>query len=168
MVPSERTVTIATGHGKKQPEILMLGSEIPLYEKPTNNPLVTIEKLQIWFKTNAEAKAQQHLEIEKPVETLTKLLQVIPPKKQFTKHNVVFLAEIVSSAIVVMERVQKVRFQKRKRRRLHHQLRFVYRLWRLRRTMSLSRFRYGFRKLKIKFSNSIKKTTKWRKIKNIG
>ena len=74
MVPSERTVTIATGHGKKAARNIDAWLRNTTYEKPTNNPLVTIEKLQIWFKTNAEAKAQQHLEIEKAVETFDEIV----------------------------------------------------------------------------------------------
>ena len=74
MVPSERTVTIATGHGKKAARNIDAWLRNSIYEKPANNPLVTIEKLQIWFKTNAEAKAQQHLEIEKAVETFDEIV----------------------------------------------------------------------------------------------
>lgn len=74
MVPSERTVTIATGHGKKAARNIDAWLRSTTYEKSANNPLVTIEKLQIWFKTNAEAKAQQHLEIEKAVETFDEIV----------------------------------------------------------------------------------------------
>lgn len=74
MVPSERTVTIATGHGKKAARNIDAWLRNTTYEKSANNPLVTIEKLQIWFKTNAEAKAQQHLEIEKAVETFDEIV----------------------------------------------------------------------------------------------
>lgn len=74
MVPSERTVTIATGHGKKAARNIDAWLRNTTYEKPANNPLVTIEKLQIWFKTNAEARAQQHLEIEKAVETFDEIV----------------------------------------------------------------------------------------------
>lgn len=74
MVPSERTVTIATGHGKKAARNIDAWLRNSTYERPANNPLVTIEKLQIWFKTNAEAKAQQHLEIEKAVETFDEIV----------------------------------------------------------------------------------------------
>lgn len=74
MVPSERTVTIATGHGKKAARNIDAWLRNSTYEKPSNNPLVTIEKLQIWFKTDAEKKAQQHLEIEKAVETFDEIV----------------------------------------------------------------------------------------------
>ena len=74
MVPSERTVTIATGHGKKAARNIDAWLRNTTYEKPSNNPLVTIEKLQIWFKTDAEKKAQQHLDIEKAVETFDEIV----------------------------------------------------------------------------------------------
>lgn len=74
MVPSERTVTIATGHGKKAARNIDAWLRNSTYEKTANNPLVTIEKLQIWFKTDAEKKAQQHLEIEKAVETFDEIV----------------------------------------------------------------------------------------------
>lgn len=74
MVPSERTVTIATGHGKKAARNIDAWLRNTIYEKPANNPLVTIEKLQIWFKTDAEKKAQQHLDIEKAVETFDEIV----------------------------------------------------------------------------------------------
>ena len=87
MVPSERTVTIATGHGKKAARNIDAWLRSTTYEKPTNNPLVTIEKLQIWFKTNAEAKAQQHLEIEKAVETFDEIVA------GYTTEEVVYEAQ---------------------------------------------------------------------------
>lgn len=74
MVPSERTVTIATGHGKKAARNIDAWLRNTTYEKQANNPLITIDKLQIWFKTNAEAKQQQHLEIEKAVESFDEIV----------------------------------------------------------------------------------------------
>lgn len=74
MVPSERTVTIATGHGKKAARNIDAWLRNSTYEKSANNPLIKINQLQIWFKTNAEARAQQHLEIEKAVETFDEIV----------------------------------------------------------------------------------------------
>ena len=55
MVPSERTVTIATGHGKKAARNIdaWLGSSN--YQKTASNPLVPVEQLQVWYRTNADA-----------------------------------------------------------------------------------------------------------------
>ncbi|QQS40410.1 MAG: NAD(P)-binding protein [Acidobacteriota bacterium] len=58
MVPSERTVTVAVGHGKKAARNIDAWLNGTAYEKPANNPLVQIDKLQVWFKTSAEAKEQ--------------------------------------------------------------------------------------------------------------
>ena len=74
MVPSERTVTIATGHGKKAARNIDAWLRNSTYEKSANNPLIKISQLQIWFKTNAEARAQQHLDIEKAVETFDEIV----------------------------------------------------------------------------------------------
>ena len=74
MVPSERTVTIATGHGKKAARNIDAWLRNTTYEKSANNPLIKINQLQIWFKTNAEARAQQHLDIEKAVETFDEIV----------------------------------------------------------------------------------------------
>ncbi len=62
MVPSERTVTIATGHGKKAARNIdaWLGQNI--YEKVPNNPLVAVEQLHVWYRTNADARQQAHVE----------------------------------------------------------------------------------------------------------
>lgn len=74
MVPSERTVTIATGHGKKAARNIDAWLRNSTYKKSANNPLIKINQLQIWFKTNAEARVQQHLDIEKAVETFDEIV----------------------------------------------------------------------------------------------
>lgn len=64
MVPSERTVTIATGHGKKAARNIDAWLNHKTFEKAPNNPLIPIEKLHVWYRTNAAAKPQTHLEPE--------------------------------------------------------------------------------------------------------
>jgi len=64
MVPSERTVTIATGHGKKAARNIDAWLNRKSFEKAPNNPLIPIEKLHVWYRTNAAAKPQTHLEPE--------------------------------------------------------------------------------------------------------
>ncbi|MCD9185030.1 MAG: NAD(P)-binding protein [Pyrinomonadaceae bacterium] len=64
MVPSERTVTIATGHGKKAAHNIDAWLNRKSYEKVPNNPLIPIEKLHVWYRTNAAPKPQTHLEPE--------------------------------------------------------------------------------------------------------
>ncbi len=63
MVPSERTVTIATGHGKKAARHMDAWLRGRLYHKPLSHlqagkPLVGPEQLQLWFQTHAPASSQ--------------------------------------------------------------------------------------------------------------
>jgi hypothetical protein len=53
MVPSERTVTIATGHGKKAARHMDAWLRGRHYHKPLSYPLVGPEHLQLWFQTQA-------------------------------------------------------------------------------------------------------------------
>ena len=62
MVPSERTVTIATGHGKKAARNIDAWLRGTSLEKAPNNPLVQIDRLHVWYRTMAPPKPQPHLE----------------------------------------------------------------------------------------------------------
>ncbi|MBK9165798.1 MAG: NAD(P)-binding protein [Acidobacteria bacterium] len=62
MVPSERTVTVATGHGKKAARNIDAWLSGRTYEKAESNPLVTIEQLHVWYRTQAEARQEGHVE----------------------------------------------------------------------------------------------------------
>ena len=64
MVPSERTVTVAVGHGKKAArhiDAFLRGSQ---YAKPPKHDILGFEKLHIWYLTEAEQKSQHHLDPE--------------------------------------------------------------------------------------------------------
>lgn len=61
MVPSERTVTIAVGHGKKAARYIDAYLRGSVYEKPAPHPIVGFERLHMWFKTDAPAREQQAL-----------------------------------------------------------------------------------------------------------
>lgn len=58
MVPSERTVTIATGHGKKAARHMDAWLRGRHYHKPLSYSLVGPEQLQLWFQTHAPASSQ--------------------------------------------------------------------------------------------------------------
>jgi Pyruvate/2-oxoacid:ferredoxin oxidoreductase delta subunit len=64
MVPSERTVTVATGHGKKAARNIDAWLSGRTYEKAESNPLVTAEQLHVWYRTQADARKQVHVEPE--------------------------------------------------------------------------------------------------------
>jgi Pyruvate/2-oxoacid:ferredoxin oxidoreductase delta subunit len=61
-VPGGRTVTIATGHGKKAARNINAWLNQSVYQKPTNNAKVTIEHLHVWYRTHADPSKQEHIE----------------------------------------------------------------------------------------------------------
>ncbi|MBK6751476.1 MAG: NAD(P)-binding protein [Pyrinomonadaceae bacterium] len=67
MVPSERTVTIATGHGKKAARNIDAWLDKRTFNKKPNNPLLTVDQLHVWYRTKADAAEQPHIEPETAV-----------------------------------------------------------------------------------------------------
>lgn len=64
MVPSEKTVTVATGHGKRAARHIDAWLTGKPYEKRPNNPLAQFEKLHVWYRTNADPRPQGHVDPE--------------------------------------------------------------------------------------------------------
>lgn len=65
MVPSERTVTIAVGHGKKAARCIdayLLGG---VYVKANDAPIATYDKLRLWFFAGVKQQNQPHIELNK-------------------------------------------------------------------------------------------------------
>jgi 2-oxoacid:acceptor oxidoreductase delta subunit (pyruvate/2-ketoisovalerate family) len=62
MVPSERTVTTATGHGKKAARHIDAYLRGTRYVKPPAHPIATFDKLNTWYYTDAERSKQPVLE----------------------------------------------------------------------------------------------------------
>ena len=58
MVPSERTVTIATGHGKKAARHIDSWLRGQSWQKPPGQPVMQRHGLHLWYDTNAEATRQ--------------------------------------------------------------------------------------------------------------
>jgi formate dehydrogenase beta subunit len=65
MVPSERTVTTAVGHGKKAARCIDAFLRGETYVKPPRHGLASFDKLHLWYFTEAERKRQDELDIEK-------------------------------------------------------------------------------------------------------
>ncbi|WP_108651069.1 NAD(P)-binding protein [Dongshaea marina] len=65
MVPCDRTVTTAVGHGKKAARCIDAFLRGSVYQKPAKHPLIPYEKLQLWYKTDAEQSEQPQLSLEK-------------------------------------------------------------------------------------------------------
>jgi NADPH-dependent glutamate synthase beta subunit-like oxidoreductase len=67
MVPSQRTVTVAVGHGKKVARAIdahLRGVPRPRVEK---KPIATFDKLHVWFFTDAAQRPQAQLELARRV-----------------------------------------------------------------------------------------------------
>lgn len=58
MVPSERTVTIAVGHGKKAAAHIDAYLHGRTYTKEQKKPLVKFDQLHLWYKTDADQSEQ--------------------------------------------------------------------------------------------------------------
>ncbi len=58
MIPSERTVTIATGHGKKAAYNIDAWLNGKKYKKPQTPEVIPFEKLNLWYNTQADATKQ--------------------------------------------------------------------------------------------------------------
>lgn len=63
MVPSERTVTIAVGHGKKAARNVDAWLAGVNYEKKAAAGIAEFEKLHLWFYTEAMKRPQGHLDL---------------------------------------------------------------------------------------------------------
>jgi len=64
MVPSERTVTVAVGHGKKAARNIDAWLRGESYQAPEKHPLASYDKLHVWYFTDAERRPQKNLEME--------------------------------------------------------------------------------------------------------
>lgn len=62
MVPSERTVTVAVGHGKKAARHIDAYLRGAKYAKPPAHELASFEKLNLWFYTDAAQRPQARLD----------------------------------------------------------------------------------------------------------
>ena len=68
MVPSERTATIAIGHGKKAARHIDAWLAGKKYEKAPKGDIATLDKLHLWYYKDAAHRPQQHLEVHQRVE----------------------------------------------------------------------------------------------------
>lgn len=64
VVPGERSVTIAVGHGKKAARFIHSFLEEAPYVSPKKKPVAGFEKLHVWYRTEAPVQAQPHLDLE--------------------------------------------------------------------------------------------------------
>ena len=75
MVPSERTVTVAVGHGKKAARHIDAWLRGEHYEKPLQHEVVGFEKMNLWYFTDAAQRAQAHLQSEQRMRGFEEVVQ---------------------------------------------------------------------------------------------
>ncbi|MGI9417250.1 MAG: NAD(P)-binding protein [Geminicoccaceae bacterium] len=61
MVPSERTVTVAVGHGKKAARHIDAFLRNTAYTPDPKHPVVGFDRLHVWYHTDASQQAQPHI-----------------------------------------------------------------------------------------------------------
>lgn len=87
MVPSERTVTIAVGHGKKAARHIDAYLRGTSFQKPLPHPLVGFERLHVWYRTYAPKTEQAE---ESPDERTQDFSEII---SGLTKEEALFEAQ---------------------------------------------------------------------------
>jgi NADPH-dependent glutamate synthase beta subunit-like oxidoreductase len=79
MVPSERTVTVAVGHGKKAARHINAFLQGIAYQPAPKHPLVGFDRLHVWYHTDALQRAQPHLIPEKRSESFAEVVGGLSP-----------------------------------------------------------------------------------------
>ncbi len=75
MVPGERSVTIAVGHGKKAARYINGFLRGYPYEGKKKHSIVGFESLNVWYKTDAPKQEQPHLPLEEASKDFTEIVQ---------------------------------------------------------------------------------------------
>jgi len=74
MVPSERTVTVAVGHGKHAARCIDAWLQGGVYQAEPRNELATFDKLNTWYYANAPETVQKTLDIARRQTTFGEVL----------------------------------------------------------------------------------------------
>ena len=75
MVPSERTVTVATGHGKQAARHIDAWVKGETWRPGERHPLATYDRLNTWYYTDAPATIQPELDLARRQSTFDEVVQ---------------------------------------------------------------------------------------------
>jgi len=75
MVPAERTVTVAVGHGKKAARYIDAWLRAGVYEPPPKHGLAELEALNTWYYADAPRSLQPTLELARRSSTFEEVVQ---------------------------------------------------------------------------------------------
>ncbi len=81
MVPSDRTVTIGVGHGKKAARNIDAWLRGDSYVKPPKHDLATFDKLHVWYYTDAAQRPQGHLDLKRRISGFEEVVAGLSPKE---------------------------------------------------------------------------------------
>lgn len=81
MVPSERTVTTAVGHGKRAARHIDAYLRDSHYQKLPKHPQVGFDRLHVWYRTEAEQSHQGELDLEQRAESFAEVVAGLNPEE---------------------------------------------------------------------------------------
>ncbi len=81
MAPGERTVTVAIGHGKKAARHINAYLAGSTYEMPPKNPIVGVDRLHMWYKTDAPQSTQPVKPVAERVTDFTEIMDGLDRKE---------------------------------------------------------------------------------------
>jgi len=81
MVPSERSVTIATGHGKKAARCIDAWLREETLETTEKHPIVGHEKLHLWYRTEAPKSKQSEIPVNERLGGFSEIMHGLTEKE---------------------------------------------------------------------------------------
>lgn len=99
MVPSDRSVTISTGHGKKAARNIDAWLRGGTYLSDEKHEVVTHEMLQLWYQVDSSVMKSQSWKLPSGSKTLPKSSRALPKSRLSMKHSA---AIAVVTALSVM------------------------------------------------------------------
>jgi NADPH-dependent glutamate synthase beta subunit-like oxidoreductase len=81
MTPGTRSVTYATGHGRKAAQYIHAWLNHRTWQKPPSPPLIPFEDLQLWYKTDAKSFEQESLPADKRADSFDEVLRGFDEKE---------------------------------------------------------------------------------------
>jgi formate dehydrogenase beta subunit len=75
MVPGQRSVTIAVGHGKKAARFIDGFLRSHSYAQKAKHPVVGFERLNVWYRTEAPKKEQPHVPLQEATKDFSEIVK---------------------------------------------------------------------------------------------
>ena len=79
MVPFERTVTTAVGHGKKAARTIDAWLRSTAHVAPAKHEVASFEMLRLWYHAEAKKRGQSHIDIERRRQTFDEVVGGLDP-----------------------------------------------------------------------------------------